>query len=75
MKGCEVANDFAKEKLSYSDDALPQWLAKVDKQFGVTGSELKGVCVEQMTGGRGRCLVDKAVFQRNRVVSQERSQK
>eukprot|EP00936_MAST-01D_sp_MAST-1D-sp1_P002959 g2959.t1 len=54
VKGCEVANDFAREKLSYSGDALPQWLAKVDKQFGVTGSELKGVCVEQMTSGRGR---------------------
>ena len=52
MKGCKVAKDLAKKKLNYTDTTLPQWLCKMDKQFGVTDSELKDAYVEQMTSLR-----------------------
>ena len=52
VKGSKVAKDLAKKKLSYSDTTLPQWLEKMDKQFGVTDSELKDAYVEQMTSLR-----------------------
>ena len=41
VKGCKVAKDLAKKKLCYTDATLPQWLWKMDKQFGITDSELK----------------------------------
>ena len=52
VKGSKVEKDLAKKKLSYSDTTLPQWLVKMDKQFGVTDSELKDAYVEQMTSLR-----------------------
>ena len=52
VKGCKVAKDLAKKKLNYTDTTLPQWLCKMDKQFGVTDSELKDAYVEQMTSLR-----------------------
>ena len=39
VKGCKVAKDLAKKKLSYSGTTLPQWLLKMDKQFGVSIQE------------------------------------
>ena len=52
VKGCKVEKDLAKKILNYTNTTLPQWLVKMDKQFGVTDSELKDAYVEQMTSLR-----------------------
>ena len=49
VRGSKVAKDLAKKKLNYVDTTLPQWLVKMDSEFGVTDSELKDAHVEQMT--------------------------
>ena len=52
VRGSKVAKDLAKKKLNYVDTTLPQWLVKMDSEFGVTDSELKDAYVEQMTSLR-----------------------